>query len=111
MGQEVFRTLRTFGLLAGALQLAACGVIPNSSPTTTPGNPEGSTKGVASAPALGAWWDAGAGGLRTVYGVAGAAYQAAPTYADGTYNGAKVCMRKSIALLTTSTGALFSVGL
>jgi hypothetical protein len=111
MVQTVYKTLRSFGLLAVALHLAACGVISNSSSTTPPSSPEGGKSGIASGPFLDAWWDARIGGMRTVYGVPGAAYEAAPTYTDGPYTNAKVCMRKSIALLTTSAGALFSVSL
>jgi hypothetical protein len=65
----------------------------------------------ASGPLLGAWWDSNQNGLRPVYGVAGAAYQGAATYSDGSYSGAAACMRKNVALLTTSSGALFSVNL
>lgn len=58
-----------------------------------------------------AWWDSGRNGLRVIYGVLGAAQQGPPAYADGTFSGAAVCMRKGIALLTTPSGALSSASL
>jgi hypothetical protein len=65
----------------------------------------------ASGPLLGAWWDASHTGLRTVYGVVGAAYQGAPKFSDGSYSGGAACMQKNLALLTTPSGAVFSVAL
>ncbi len=47
------------------------------------------------------------GGLRGLYGIAGAAKQGTPSFNDGTYSGATVCMRQKFALLTTRAGALF----
>ena len=87
-----------------ALQIAGCGSTPIS---RSAGNPAGTTNTIASGPILGSWWDSSAGGLRTVYGVAGAAYQGPPVYNDGEYAGAAVCMRANIALLTTASGALY----
>ncbi|MGC1293433.1 MAG: hypothetical protein WA869_00200 [Alloacidobacterium sp.] len=62
---------------------------------------------VATGPVLGAWWDTNAGGVRGLYGIAGAAWQGKPSFNDGTYSGATVCMRQQFALLTTRAGALF----
>lgn len=87
-----------------ALQIAGCGSTPIS---RSAGNPAGTTNTIASGPILGSWWDSSAGGLRTVYGVAGAAYQGPPVYNDGEYSGAVVCMRANIAVLTTASGALY----
>lgn len=87
-----------------ALQLAGCGSTPVSKFS---GNPGGTGNTIASGPVLGSWWDSSAGGLRTVYGVAGAAYQGPAIYNGGEYSGAAVCMRANIALLTTSSGALY----
>ncbi|MGB6686926.1 MAG: hypothetical protein WBE76_03700 [Terracidiphilus sp.] len=105
------RILRTIALTAVVVYIAACGTAPPSSPVSPPGNSPLATNQAASGPELGAWWDPDRKGLRTEFGVAGAAYQGPPAYNDGSYTGAAVCMRKSIALLTTSSGALFSVNL
>ena len=86
-----------------ALLMAGCGSTPNSRSA----NPGATANTVASGPILGSWWDASAAGLRTVYGVAGAAYQGPTVYNDGEYSGAGVCMRASVALLTTKSGALY----
>lgn len=110
MRQMSNKVLRTILCAAVALQVVACG----SNRTATPvsgGNPLSASKNAASGPLLGAWWDSSHKGLRTVYGVVGAAYQGAPTFSDGTYTSAAACMRKNIALLTTGTGALYSVTL
>lgn len=87
------------------LLLASCGTTP--APTSNATQPSSSAPTAATGPMLGAWWDAAAGGLRIINGVAGAASEAKPIYNDGTYTGAAVCMRQSIALLTASSGALF----
>ncbi len=109
MREKVYRIVWRFGPALSVLVMTACGTTsgsPGKSPTTTP-----VTETVATGPLLGAWWDTTAGGLRAVYGVTGAAWQAKPTYNDGTYASATVCMRQRMALLTTSRGALFLTGL
>jgi len=111
MGQMGLRNLRAIAFTAVILYLAACGSAPPSSPVLPPGNSPVAANNAASGPVLGAWWDSERKGLRTEFGVAGAAYQGPPAYNDGSYSGGAVCMRKSIALLTTSSGALFSVSL
>jgi hypothetical protein len=92
--------------LCAAAYLAACGSNPPRSRPSPPGNPGTAGNQVASGPMLGARWDSDRKGLRVVYGVLGAAQQGPPTY-GGTFSGAAVCMRKSIALLTTSSGAFY----
>jgi len=94
------------GGFVAALVITGCG-----SSVSAPlggGAPASLTTGmVATGPVLGAWWDTNAGGLRGLYGIAGAARQGSPSFNDGTYSGATVCMRQQFALLTTRAGALF----
>jgi len=112
MRQGACGILRTMVFVALAIHLAACGSHSSLTSIAPPGGTPTSANGTAaSGPLLGAWWDSSQNGLRPVYGIAGAAYQGAATYSDGSYNGAVTCMRKSVALLTTSSGALFSVNL
>lgn len=104
MRERVYRIVRRFGPALSVVAMTACGTTgssPGRSPVTTP-----VTETAASGPLLGAWWDAPSGGLRAVYGVTGAAWQAKPSYNDGSYANATVCMRQRIALLATSRGAL-----
>ncbi|HEX4322355.1 MAG TPA: hypothetical protein VHZ52_15695 [Acidobacteriaceae bacterium] len=75
------------------------------------GTPVAVSSNAASGPLLGAWWDSNHKGLRTVYGVAGAAHQGAPAFSDGPYSGGAACMRKNLALLTAQSGAVYSVAL
>ena len=100
---------RRYGLLSLALsvlalQLAGCGSTPVAKFS---GNPGATGNTIASGPVLGSWWDSSARGLRTIYGVAGAAYQGPAIYNDGEYSGAAVCMRANIVLLTAASGALY----
>jgi hypothetical protein len=111
MRQMTHRMLRAMIFAAAVLQLAACGTSRTSTSTLSGGTPVTASSNAASGPLLGAWWDASHSGLRTVYGVAGAAYQGAPTFSDGTYSAGAACIRKNLALLTTSTGSVFSVSL
>jgi hypothetical protein len=110
MGQMAYSIPRAIALTAVVLYIAACGSAPHSS-ILPPGNSPIASNQVASGPVLGAWWDPDRKGLRTEYGVTGAAYQGPLTYNDGSYSGAAACMHKSLALLTTPSGALFSVSL
>lgn len=107
MRPRVYKVLLTSGLLAAALVLAACGSSNSPSTSKAPGNPAESGDTAASGPVLGAWWDSTTSALRTEYGVTGAAREGQASYNNGTYAGAGVCMRQRIALLTTSSGALF----
>lgn len=101
------RAVRILGVSMTALVMIACGSsVSTPSAGGIPTN-SGTTGMVATGPVLGAWWDSSSGGLRTLYGVAGAAWQGKPTFNDGTYAGATVCMRQQIALLNTRPGALF----
>jgi len=108
MRERVYRIVWRLGPALSVLVMTACGTSgsPGKSPSTMP-----ATETVATGPMLGAWWDTSSGGLRAVYGVPGAAWQAKPTYNDGTYASAIVCMQQRIALLATSRGALFLTGL
>lgn len=103
MFQRGCRLLWSLWLSMLLLQIAGCG----SAPVSTFSGNSGMSSNVAAGPMLASWWDASAGGLRTVYGVAGAAYQGPAVYKDGEYAGAGVCMRAHIALLTTTSGALY----
>jgi hypothetical protein len=111
MRQKTYRVLRAMLFAAAILHLAACGSSRMSTPTPGGGTPVAASRNAASGPLLGAWWDASQHGLRSVYGVAGAAYQGAPTFSDGTFSGGAACMRKNLALLTTPSGSVFSVAL
>ncbi len=107
MRQSAYKVPRAFGLLVAALSVAGCGTASSPVANQNPLNPGAATSAIATGPVLGAWWDTGIAGLRTVYGVPGAAYQGQPTFNNGTWSGAAVCMRQQIALLTTSGGALY----
>jgi hypothetical protein len=109
VARKAYKILQTIGVVAAVLHMTACGS--NPSLTKSPGIPGASENSIASGPILDAWWDSASKGLRTVYGVAGAAHQGPPTYNDGSYVGGSVCMRKSIALFAASSGNLFSVSL
>lgn len=111
MRQKTYRVLRAIVFAAAVLHLAACGSTRTSTSTPPGGAPVTASSNAAAGPLLGAWWDANHNGLRTVYGVAGAAHQGSPTFSDGSYSGGAACMRKNIALLTSSSGSLFSVSL
>jgi len=111
MRQEIHSILRAVLCAAAVFNLAACGTTRMSTSTVSGGQPVTAGKNAASGPILGAWWDRSHNGLRTVYGVAGAAYQGPPAFSDGSYSGGAVCMRHQIALLTTSSGSVFSVTL
>jgi hypothetical protein len=52
-------------------------------------------------------WDPVAGGLRTIFGIPGAAHEGAAIFNDGTFTGAIACSQKSYALLTAKTGEVF----
>jgi hypothetical protein len=97
--------LRTSGLFVAVLSITSCGSSPSST-SNAPTNPLAGNQIAASGPVLGAWWDSSVGGLRIAYGVAGAVHEGLPAYNDGAFAGAVVCMRKGIALLQTSAGAL-----
>lgn len=114
MRAQGYRLLYSLGAAVAALIVTACGT---SMRTTSAGGPPASTPTnssssgtVVTGPVLGAWWDSAAGGMRGWYGVAGAAWQGKPSFNDGTYSGATVCMRQQIALLITRSGALFLSG-
>jgi hypothetical protein len=62
-------------------------------------------------PVLGYLWDPVARGLRTIYGIPGAANEGAAFFNDGTFSGAIACSQKSFALLTAKTGEVFVANL
>jgi hypothetical protein len=103
--------LRAVLCAAAIFNLAACGSTRMSTSPISGGQPVTASKDAASGPLLGAWWDPNNNGLRTIYGVAGTAYQGAPAFADGSFSGGAACMRQRIALLTTSSGSVYSVAL
>lgn len=103
MSRNVDYLPRVFVLLTIAAALTGCGTTASPSNSALP-SPTSSNSVLASGPVFAAWWDSTAGELRTVYGVAGAAHQGQPSYGGAT--GAFVCMRKSLVLLTDSSGAL-----
>ena len=111
MRQKIYRQLRVIVSSAAILHLVACGSTRTSTSIPAPDKPITASSNAATGPLLGAWWDAGHKGLRTVYGVAGAAHQGAPAFNDGSYSSAATCMRKNIALLITPSGSIFSVTL
>ena len=111
MRQKTPSMLRAIVFAAVILHLAACGTTRTPTSPLSGGTPVTATSNAASGPLLGAWWDASHHGLRTVYGVAGSAYQGAPAFNDGSYSGGAACMRKNFALLTTPSGSVFSVAL
>jgi hypothetical protein len=106
MQRKDHTVVRILGGSIAALVITACGssvAVPSGG-----GAPVSTATGmVATGPVLGAWWDTNAGGLRGLYGIAGAAWQGKASFNDGTYSGANVCMRQQFALLTTRAGALF----
>src|ERR1700761_1812405 len=109
MRRKIPRALRAIVFAAIALYLTACGNNPKLNSTLSGNTPLTAGNHAASGPLLGAWWDTSHSGLRTVYGVLGAAHQDAPTFSDGSYSGGAVCMQKDLALLTTSSGMVYSV--
>jgi hypothetical protein len=111
MRRKTHSVLRAIVFAAIVLHLAACGTTRTSTSTLSGGPPVTASSNAASGPLLGAWWDASHAGLRTVYGVVGAAYQGASRFNDGSYSGGAACMQKNLALLTTPSGAVFSVAL
>jgi hypothetical protein len=111
MRQKTYRVLRAIVFAAAVLHLAACGSTRTSTSIPPGGPPVTASNNAASGPLLGAWWDASHSGLRTVYGVVGAAHQGAPAISDGSYSGGAACIRKNIALLTAPSGSVFSVAL
>lgn len=111
MRQKTSHLLRTIAFTAAILHLAACGSTHMSTSSPAGGTPVAANSNAAAGPLLGAWWDANGKGLRSVFGVAGAAYQGAPIFSDGTYNGGAACIRKNLALLTTRSGGVYSVAL
>jgi len=111
MRQQIQSMLRAALCAAAVFYLAACGTSRISTSTTSGGQPLTASKTAASGPLLGAWWDRSSNGLRTVYGVVGAAYQGAPSFNDDSFSSGAACMRQRIALLTTSSGSIYSVTL
>jgi hypothetical protein len=71
--------VRILGGSIAALVITACGssvAVPSGG-----GVPVSTATGmVATGPVLGAWWDTNAGGLRGLYGIAGAAWQGKPSF-------------------------------
>jgi hypothetical protein len=111
MRQKNHSFLRTTVFSAAVLHLAACGS--TRTPISIPAGaaPVMASSNAASGPLLGAWWDANHSGLRTVYGVVGAAHQGSPVFSDGSYSGGAACMQKNLALLTMPSGSVYSATL
>jgi len=107
MSQKPLRILWISGLALAAMCVAACGSHPSASTPPSSGSTATASSQAASGPMLGAWWDSDRKGIRAIYGVPGAAQQGPPTYADGTYNGAAVCARSSVAILNSSSGEMY----
>src|SRR5579863_6329196 len=107
MGQKNCITMLSLGIAAIALLLCSCGVTHTSLPTSQIGG----TSNAASGPVLTAWWDPGIHGVRTVYGVAGAAYQGPVAVQSNLFSSGFVCMRGSIALLLSASGEIFSASI
>jgi hypothetical protein len=110
MRAQGYRLASCLGAAVAALVMTACGTSMRATSAGPPANAPTSSSNsgtVVTGPVLGAWWDSVAGGMRGWYGVAGAAWQGKPSFNDGTYSGATVCMRQQIALLITGSGALF----
>ncbi len=106
MSQSPLRILSITGLAVAAVCVASCGSNSPATMTHSPASPATASNQVAAGPTVGAWWDVDRKGLRVIYGVLGAAQQGPPTYDDGRFAGAAICMRKSIALLVTPSGAI-----
>lgn len=108
MRPKGYRLACSLGFPAAALIImTACGTSMRPTSAEDPPTSPPSSGMVVTGPVLGAWWDSAAGGMRAWYGVAGATWQGRPSFSDGTYSGATVCMRQQIALLITRSGALF----
>jgi hypothetical protein len=108
MRQETHGILRAIVFAAAVFHLVACGTTRSSTSPPSGGTPVMASSNAASGPLLGAWWDKGHSGLRTVYGVVGAAHQGSPVFSDGSFSGGAACMRRNVALLTTSSGSVYS---
>jgi hypothetical protein len=65
----------------------------------------------ASQPLLGYTWDAAHAGFRAMLGVPGAASLSNSVVSEGTFSPAVLCLRKSYALLTNPSGAIYVVPL
>lgn len=101
------RLLQTLAVVAAALTVAGCGSDSSRQMAPPPGNtPTSSNQKVTTGPMLAAWWDAESKGLRVVYGVPGAGIEGPPTFTEGSYTGAAACLRKGIALFTSSSGVV-----
>jgi hypothetical protein len=111
MRQKTYCVLRAIVFAAAVFHMAACGSTRMSTSAPAGGVPVTASSNAASGPLLGAWWDASHNGLRTVYGVVGAAHQGLPVYTGGSYRGGAACMQKNLALLTTTSGSVISVAL
>jgi hypothetical protein len=109
MCSKILKILQILLVAAAAVQIMACGARLSTSTLFSPSPPTTSSSKIPSGPMLAAWWDAERNGLRIVYGVPGAAYQGAPTYADASYSGATTCMRGKVALFTSPSGAVDEV--
>jgi len=107
MSRKPSRNLWNCGLAAAAMCIAACGSNPSASTPPSSGSAATASSQAASGPMLGAWWDSDRKGIRAIYGIAGAAQQGPPTYADGAFSGAAVCARSSVAILTSSSGEMY----
>jgi hypothetical protein len=107
MDLKVMRVLQALAVVVAAFTVAGCGSDSSRQAPPPPGNtPITGNQKVATGPMLAAWWDPESKGLRIVYGVPGAAIEGAPAFTAGAYSGAAACMRKGIALLTSSSGAV-----
>jgi hypothetical protein len=111
MSQKPLRILWTAAVAVATACVVSCGSNRPVSMNSSPGTPATASHQVATGPMLGAWWDSDRKGLRAIYGVLGASQQGLPTYADGNFSGAAVCMRNNAALLTTSSGAIYLANL
>jgi hypothetical protein len=76
-----------------------------SSPVNSP------SPAVASQPVLGYAWDPVYGGLRSMFGIPGAAYLDNNLSNTKAFSSASLCMRKSYALLGSSSGAIYVASL
>lgn len=106
MNQAPYTIPAVSALLLVAISVTGCGTISPSPQTQVPSRTTVSSSSDISVPMLDAWWDSTSGGLRIEYGIAGSALQGPPSFNDGTYSGAAACVRKGIALLTTTSGTL-----
>ena len=110
MGRNTRCALRTFLFVSATLYISGCAYGPSNTKSNG-GTSLSATNNAQSGPLLATWWDSGQKGLRTVYGVLGAARQGTPSFADGSYSGGSICMRKGIGLLIQNSGTVLSVSL